>query len=404
MKRVLAATLLALAGCGTTPPPGYVPGGDGLPDQARRDYRSAVDLEQAGDRQGALVLLDGLCSRYPTRLGFHVRRLRLARDIKGAAYAAGLYQPPPPGVGADRAEILSRLAWTQEADLADINDVLQFAAQAEPQEAYWPLALADLEVSHYDAAADQAAREKRRGRLSRSKKLEAGAQAHLDKALELAEKSLALDPQFAEAQLMVGYVYTRKADAQKDIDKTDEWREKAGERYDEALKRDPEMLTALLDRAENRLHFSDFRGAVEDLLRAAEVAPRETLAWTNLGSVYFDLGRLADARKAYETALRIEPQEAVARTALADCYRAIGDLDKAVAELHRAGRDAAGDHSLQATIAFKLGAIYEYERRYRRAIEQYELHISHVERGGLPSSSAAKARSRIRSIINHAFE
>ena len=57
-----------------------------------------------------------------------------------------------------------------------------------------------------------------------------------------------------------------------------------------------------------------------------------------------------------------------------------------------------------AEIAFKLGAIYEYKQEYRRAVQEYELHISHVEQGGLPSTSASKARSRIRHIINHAFE
>jgi len=404
MGRVEFAVLLLLVGaCATTQPPGYVPGGAGLPDQARKDYRRALNLEYAGEKQDALVLISDLCSRHPTRLGFHVRRLRIARDLRGAAYAASLYQPPPPGVDATRAEILSRLAWAQDADLADINDVLQFAEQIEPREAYWPLALADVEISHHDAAADQAAREKRRGRLGRSRKTEAAAQTHLDGALELAERALALDPRFAEAHVMVGYVYTRKAETTKDIDKIDEWREKAGLRYDEALKLDPEMLTALLDRAENRLHFNDFRGAVEDLLRAAEVAPRETLVWNNLGSVYFGLGSLADARKAYETALEIEPKDAVARTALADCHRAVGDLEKAIAELLQAGQDGVDDHAVQATIAFKLASIYEYQHRYRDAVQQYERHISHVARGGLPASSAAKARSRIRHIINHAF-
>ncbi|MFQ5845882.1 MAG: hypothetical protein ACE5JG_12940, partial [Planctomycetota bacterium] len=71
---------------------------------------------------------------------------------------------------------------------------------------------------------------------------------------------------------------------------------------------------------------------------------------------------------------------------------------RATDQLLQARRDAAGDPKLLAVSAFKLGALYEHAREYRRAIDYYE---EHIELGGAHS---AKARSRIRHIYEHAFE
>ena len=76
-------------------------------------------------------------------------------------------------------------------------------------------------------------------------------------------------------------------------------------------------------------------------------------------------------------------------------------LMTALGELERAREDGGDDDALQAEIAFKLGAIHEFERRYRRAVQEYELHIHHGKRAG---TSGSKARSRIRHIIEHAYE
>ena len=240
--------------------------------------------------------------------------------------------------------------------------------------------------------------------MRRADEIDAEAKALLEAARTYAERSFELDAKLAEAQVMIGYIHTREADATEDTDARDELRTKAAARYDAALALDAEMVPALLNRAENRIYFHQYTPAIEDLEKAAALAPKEPLVWGNLGSLYYRLGHLKAARLSYETVLEIEPNDARSRTALADCLRREGRTKKAVEELNRARNDAGEDHTMQAEIAFKLGAIYEYEKRYRAAVQEYEMHISHVEQGGLPSSSASKARSRIRHIIDHAFE
>ena len=392
--------LLLLAACATTPKSDYVPGGAGLPPEARVDYRRALYLEQSGEPERALAKLADLCSRHPTRLGFHLRRLRLERRLHGPEKAALVYATPPPGVDPKRAQILARLAATSEQDLADRADALYFAVENEPTEPFWHLALADVELAGHAPAAAVAEEARARGRVREAESVSARAGAFLDRATSIVEEALSLDPLLAEAHLLIGYICTRRADTATVPDDKRKWRRTAAERYGRALELDPESLPALLNHAENELYFNRYSNSVKDLRTAGRVAPGVPLVWSNLGSLYYRIGRLDEALEAYEKALRLDPKAARARTAYADCLQRRSRLADAVRELERAREDAGEDDKLQAEIAFKLGAIHEYERRYRRAVQEYELHIHHVKRVG---ESGAKARSRIRHIVKHAY-
>lgn len=393
--------LVLLAACASTPKSDYVPGGAGLPPDARLDYRRALYLEHSGERERALQKLADLCSRHPTRLGFHLRRLRLARLVLGAEKAAAIYADPPPGVDRLRGEILMRLAATDERDLADRADILQFALRNEPAEPFWHLALADVELAGHAPLAERAEGTRKQGKVREAETEMRRVRAYLDRAAERAEKALALDPLLAEAHILIGYICTRRADVADQPAERLKWRKTAADRYGRALALDPESLPALLNNAENQLYFDRYSDAVKDLRAAARVAPGVPLIWSNLGALYYRIGRLADAFASYETALRLDPLAARARAAYADCLQRRGDLTRAMRELERAREDGGDDDALQAEIAFKLGAIHEFERRYRRAVHEYELHIHHGKRAG---TSGAKARSRIRHIIEHAYE
>jgi hypothetical protein len=53
--------------------------------------------------------------------------------------------------------------------------------------------------------------------------------------------------------------------------------------------------------------------AVELNRKITELAPRDVAAWNRLGHAYAELGRIADARAAYQCALEIEPGNAIAQ-------------------------------------------------------------------------------------------
>jgi tetratricopeptide (TPR) repeat protein len=394
MVRVLP--FLLAAACAATPRSTYVPGGGELPGEARALYGRAVDRELAGRTEDALALFDELCSRYPLQLAFHLRRLRLARVLEGAEYAAGLYDPAPPGVDAQRADILAALARAPENDVSARRGVLEFAAEREPDEPLWLLGLVDVDLAAYDETVRRGARERELGRIDVAKATAEEARVVLDRARAEASRALELTPELAEAQLLLGYLATREADAAPDVDTQDALRERAQGYFERAVAIDPACLAGYVNLAENHLHFDRFTEAGKALREAAAIAPVEPLVWNNLGYTYYATGRLDDAVVAYRTALELEPRAARVRTALSDCLRRQGDAKAATRELERARADVGEDRALRAEIAFKLAAIHEHEGRYREAVREYERHI---ELGGADS---AKARSRVRHIFEGA--
>jgi len=399
MARHLWWPLLIAAACASAPVSAYVPGGEGLGRSARLAYRDVLRHKREGDIHAALDILDGLCADHPLRLGFHLLRLRLARESRGIEYAVSLYETPPHGVGKERAGILATLAGLDEDDLSGRQGVLDFAAQREPGEAFWRLGVAEVGLASHDLVIARARREHELGMVQDSAESFQEAQRVLERARQNAETALQYDPEFAEAHLLLGYIATRMADMlADDLEKRDAWRNTAGVHYEESLVLDPGSVPGYLNLAENHLYFDRYTEAAQALLAAAELAPSEPRIWNNLGVTYYATGLLDQAVQAYRRALEVAPDDARARTALADCLRRLDRMKDAVRELEEARVHAEGDRELLAEIAFKLATIHEHEARYRKAVQEYR---RHADLGG---KDAAKAESRIRRIFESAYE
>jgi len=301
-------------------------------------------------------------------------------------------------VAAYRAEILAKLVSLPEEDVAGREALLEAATAKEPKEPFWRLGLADVGLSAFDLIIARARRQSELGRVQDAAASREEAVRILEHARQDGETALQLDPGFKEAQLLLGYIATRRADEAPDVEQRDAWRRTAEYHYREALKLDPESLAALLDLSENLLYFDRYTEATRLLHRATRLAPGEPMAWNNLGFAYYATGRLANAVRCYRRALEVDPNQARIRTALADGLRRQGKMAAALRELGRARQDAAGDRELLAAIAFKTGAIEEHLGDYEVAVREYQAHID------LGGKDAAKARSRIRGIYENAFE
>ncbi|MHC4940988.1 MAG: tetratricopeptide repeat protein [Planctomycetota bacterium] len=389
---------LLLAACAGSSNGLYVPGGEGLDRKTRKKYREAVRLERRGDAEPARRILDDLCGAHPLRLGIHLHRLRLVRRLEGPDAAAALYDPPPPGIDAERAGILVEIGRLPADDPAQRKAVLEYAATREPDEPFWKLGLADVDLTAHDLLVERARNERALGAVQAEARSLKEARAVLDQAREQALIAATLDPDLAEAQLMLGFIETRAADVAPDPDARDEHRKNAVEYCEKCLKLDPDSLEGRINLAEAYLYFNRYGKAAEVLKAASEMAPRDPRIWNNLGYTYHAVGQLADAIDCYEHALIYAPDDVRIRVALSDCERRRGQTEEAVRQLERARGEAGGDKEMLATIAFKLAAIHEFEGRYPQAVEEYERYI---ELGG---PQAAKARSRVRYIYEHAFE
>lgn len=353
-------------------------------------YFEARDLERRGDAAGALAIYEALCGEYPLRLGFHLRRIALARRTLGPAEAAGLYEPPPPGVGEARAGILATLARLPSGDLPGRRQALEFATAQEPREALWRLAMADLELSGYEVVVARARHERALAMVESAERSFAEAAEVLERGRQEAETAIQLDPGLAEGHLFLGYIARELAGLATQPERRDDWRKVAGGHYRRALELDPDSPVARVDYAENLLYFDDYDDAVRELKRAAELLPGDIRVWTNLGLAYWRTGRTSDAEAAYRKGLAIEPRNARLRAALADCRRKEGDPEEAIEELARARADAQADPAMLAEIAFQTATVHESRGDFAKAIEEYQRHIA------LGGGDAAKARSRIR--------
>jgi len=398
----VALLLICLVGCATDGLRPYVPGAPDIDDRARKRYRGIVKQERNGEHGQALRDLDRLCADYPGQLGLHLHRLRLARTVSGPDFAAALYEPAPPGVDPARAEILAELARTPPDDPAARRSLLEFAISREPGEGFWHLGMADVLVTAHDLVVQRAERERELGQVQAGVRSRAEARGALDDARKEAMRALELDPQLAEAHLMLGYIETRSADLTRDPEERDRFHGLARDQYKAVLLIDAESLIARIDLADTYLYFSDYGRAARELEIASRLAPRDARVWNNLGYTFHAIGQLDDAIECYRRALEHAPGDIRVRVALSDCERRRGDTKEAIVQLLRARNEAgsgtSSDHEILAVIAFKLAAIYEFAGRYREAIGEYELHIQ------LGGKAAAKARSRVRHIYEHAFE
>ncbi len=125
-------------------------------------------------------------------------------------------------------------------------------------------------------------------------------------------------------------------------------------------------------------------GRVDDARRAYEEAGERapSTAWplNNLCHLELTLGRLDAARSRCEAALKIQPDFAAAHNNLALAFAASGDLERAEREFVAAGDFAAANYN--------LGIVYLADRQYESAADKFEAAIK-----ARPTFNAAKARA-----------
>ncbi|KAG0035968.1 hypothetical protein BGZ82_004889 [Podila clonocystis] len=87
--------------------------------------------------------------------------------------------------------------------------------------------------------------------------------------------------------------------------------------YGEAIVLNPKNAVYYANRAAAYSQMGDHQNAIADSLKAAEVDPAYSKAYSRLGHAYFSVGKYKDAVSAYEKGLALEPNNATMKSSLA---------------------------------------------------------------------------------------
>ena len=192
--------------------------------------------------------------------------------------------------------------------------------------------------------------------------------ANVDRAIEVLERSVALDPTFAMSQATLADAYLRRYNRTKDK----EWLAKADQMANQSLSLDGNLafVHLILGRICRVTGRSD--QAISEIRKAISMDPLNVAAYTNLALVYGDVDRPADAENAYLQAIRIRPGYWPAYSTLGVFYELRGEYNKALEPLTLAVKLApeyAEGHNT-------LGSLYYYMERFDDALAEFNQALS----------------------------
>lgn len=161
----------------------------------------------------------------------------------------------------------------------------------------------------------------------------------LNSAIAALERAITADPKFALAHATLSYVCTGKYFG---FDPRRTWIDKAEYHCQQGLDLDPELPEAHLAKAYILWsQATNFRHAeaIAEILKGLALQPNLDHAHNRLGTICAHIGRLKEARRAYEKARLVNPQN-LANHNIAQSYLWDGDLESAERELDAWARES----------------------------------------------------------------
>lgn len=221
---------------------------------------------------------------------------------------------------------------------------------------------------------------------------------HNKEAIELLEKAVALDPEFAMAHARIGHTYaitwgwTEKAKPQlekafalsnrlteKDRLYITAWYAIANLDYPSAIQSFQDIVSKYPAEVEAYLRLGyllrgeeKYDEAIKVLRQGLAIDQESSAIYNALGLIYSLLGRHDEAIVMHERYVELAPNESNAHDSLAMSYQWAGRYENAIAEYHRA---LELDADFEIAYAH-LGTAYFQTGRYRTAIEWYKKYIS----------------------------
>ena len=184
-----------------------------------------------------------------------------------------------------------------------------------------------------------------------------------DKAIEMFEKAVAIDPDFAMAYRALAGPYNNVSQA-----KYDQYMNKALE-ISQRSDRLPIREKLLIQGQSPTLGYAERTKALTELLR---LYPEDGVGNATMGNLYLENEEFDKAAEYYEVCIRLKPLSFAPGSNLFALYVAQGEYEKAHKVLERALEDFRDNRNTFIWIQECIGYLFEIEGRFREALVQNE--------------------------------
>ncbi len=360
------------------------PGPDSAPAQLRPLLARGDQLRGEALAEDALTRFRQAIQHEPDAVAGHMRYIGTMLSLGRRAEVQREYEERAarPDAGIVDRTMAQRLQSTGASSA--LRRVYTVAAKQQPQEPWWQLALAEVEIAEADAWNQRRLDAMDRGDQSQEREAFAQARGAAHRADRAVQRAADVAPNMAEVELYRGLLRATEGD----LLAGGAARAAAYRASEAALTRatqlDADLAAAWEALGDVRFRLDDLEGSLVAYLAAARHSPADASIRESLGVVLHEIGRHEEAAAQYRTAARLRPWDASLYLRLGDAYADGEQWERALDAYDRALHKDPG--ALDAH--YKMGVVLEFTQRPAQARAAYE---RYVDAGG-PRSSAVQRR------------
>jgi len=343
---------------------------------------------RSGDLEGARASYAALRDSAPEQVRAHLGYVRALSEAGRRSEAREEYRQRASAPGASEVErVLSeRLASDQSSSA--LRSIYEHAAAREPDSPWWPLGLAEVELSEGDAWVRRRATARDAGDREAETLAHAQARGALARADRALERVGMLAGAEVEVELYRGYVRAVEGDLASGGAARQAAYRAAAVSFERATTAAPERLEAWIGLADAQARLGEQGESLAAWIRAVALAPSVPYARLELGRTLADIGRMQDAVLQFRELALLEPRSAEPWLRIGDAW---GEEERwgAAAAAYREAlvRDPTALEALA-----RLGGVLEQEGDSEGAREAYQ---RYVEQGGERKEAIERSLERL---------
>lgn len=386
---VVTISLLAGLTIGCAQPAPVVPGPDSAPSQVRPLLATGDAQAGRADVEQALSTYRDAVTANPTGVFGHLRYVAAMLELGRHSTVREEYEQRAARTDAAMVDRVMAQRLQTNGSSSALRRVYTLAANAEPGNAWWRIALAEVEVGEADAWNHKRLAAADRGDHAAERHGYGQARAAAERAHEAIERATQIAPDMAEVALYRGYLRAVEGDLHASGAARRAAYDAAEAAFLRATVRDTDLAEAWAGLGDVRFRRGELDGSLDAYIAAVRLRPADALLRESLGVVLHELARHDDAANQYRQAAALRSWDAGPLVRLGD---ALADAKRWEQALRAYG--SALNRDPEAVDAhYKTGAVLEHLGRPGEARSAYE---RYVEGGG---SNAASVQRRIERLL-----